>query len=152
MSNSNIGLNAANQVFAALGTATTTTDANGNTYNNVTGGPLLINSNQSYFGAPNGTNGIGSQGTGSYSFTELALSGHSDGPLGTGLTGHMGATTTQFIGTNLTGVVSAPETFSLGLNTDTPQWTLEVSANGVQIGATGTYVTNPTIDAFAIGS
>jgi len=50
-------------------------------------------------------------------------------------------------------VVSAPEVFSLVLNTNSPQWTVEFLVNGVQVGTTGTYVTNPTnIDTLAIGA
>ena len=73
--------------------------------------------------------------------------------VGIGFTDHTGAITTQFNGTALTGVVSAPEVFSLVLNTNSPQWTVEFLVNGVQVGTTGTYVTNPTnIDTLAIGA
>ena len=48
---------------------------------------------------------------------------------------------------------ASPLTFSLVLNTNTPQWTAEFLVNGVQVGGTGTYTVNPAdIDQLVIGT
>jgi len=96
---------------------------------------------RAYTGSATGS-GFGSQGAGYYALTYL----DSNDP------NHFSFTTqrySQFLGSN---TASTATIFQLVLNTNTPQWTAEFFANGVEIGS-GTYSVNPSnINQLVIGT
>jgi len=110
---------------------------------------MIYGSNNYYLNSTTPSSGFGSQGQGLYTITTLQSN---DPPNYSFIKGASFAYQNVSVSAAAT-TASLATTFTLVLNTDTPQWTVELLVNGVQVGGTGTYTVNPSnINQLVIGS